>query len=187
MQINQNVPLLVIDVQKAFEHPSWGKRNNLSAEENIATLIKCWNDNDGVVIYVKHLTENKDSLFYHKSESSEFRDMISPEKKDIVITKNVNSAFIGTDLEETLRKMDCKSIVITGLTTNHCVETTTRMAGNLGFHPVLVSDATATFERTTKAGLTYSAQEIHEMTLVNLEGEFAEIKTTEEILQEMTI
>ncbi|WP_112182719.1 cysteine hydrolase family protein [Paraliobacillus zengyii] len=180
--MRNNVPLIVIDVQNAFDNVSWGKRNNPCAERNIKMLIEYWNLNQRLIIYVKHLSKNIESLFYFKSKTSEFKAMIKPMPKDIIMIKSVNSAFIGTNLEETLRKINCPNIIITGLTTNHCVETTTRMAGNLGFNPFLVSDATATFDRRSVNGETLSAEKIQEMTLSNLHDEFATIKKTKEII-----
>jgi nicotinamidase-related amidase len=99
-----------------------------------------------------------------------------------VIIKRVNSAFIGTDLETRLRADEIATLVICGATTNHCVETTTRMAGNLGFDAQLVRDATWTFDRIGPDGDAHSAEDIHAMTLSNLSDEFASIVTTEEVI-----
>jgi len=99
-----------------------------------------------------------------------------------VIVKRVNSAFIGTDLERRLRDAGITTVVICGATTNHCVETSTRMAGNLGFDTRLVRDATWTFDRTGPDGDVHSAEAIHAMTLSNLNGEFARIVTASEAM-----
>lgn len=90
-----------------------------------------------------------------------------------MITKSVNSSFIGAALEGWLRGRRIHTLVVTGLTTNHCVETTARMVGNLGFDSYLVSDATATFDRMGPDGTPHRAEEIQAVTLANLHGEFA--------------
>jgi nicotinamidase-related amidase len=97
---------------------------------------------------------------------------------EAVIVKRVNSAFIGTDLEARLRAAGIRTLVICGVTTNHCVETTARMAGNYGFEAWLVRDATWTFERLGPDGERHSADDVHAMTLANLHEEFARITMT---------
>lgn len=185
MRFTKNDPLIVIDVQKAFFNPAWGNRNNPNAEENIDRLIRHWREMGRPIIFVQHISKNKSSFFYfEKKEDIEFMDFIQPLEGEIVITKSVNSSFIGTDLYQILVNMKSEHIVITGLTTNHCVETTTRMAGNYGFNPILVSDATATFDRKGINGEVYSAESIHAMTMVNLNEEFAVIADTESVIIE---
>ena len=92
-----------------------------------------------------------------------------------MISKNVNSAFIGTGLEQHLRGNAIDTVVIVGITTDHCVSTTARMAGNLGFTSYVVADATATFERRGFDGRVYSAEQMHDTALASLHGEFATV------------
>jgi nicotinamidase-related amidase len=66
--------------------------------------------------------------------------------------------------------------------TNNSVEATARMAGNLGFTTIVVSDATATFARPDFNGVLRSAEEVHAMSLANLQDEYAAIMTTAEVL-----
>ncbi|WP_408011570.1 cysteine hydrolase family protein [Pseudalkalibacillus sp. A8] len=181
--MDKSTPLIVIDVQKAFFHPSWGKRNNHDAEENIADLIRYWRKHSRPIFFVQHVSDNPASLFYIKGEGVEFKGNCSPKSDEVTIRKKVNSAFIGTDLHQRITELDCKNVAISGLTTNHCVETTTRMAGNYGFNPILVEDACATFDRKGPDGKLHLAEDIHQMTIVNLHEEFAEIMTTGQLLQ----
>ncbi len=95
----------------------------------------------------------------------------------------MNSAFIGTTLENDLRQHGIDTLVIVGLTTNHCVSTTVRMAGNLGFTTFVVSDATAAFNRAALDGSMRPAEQVHSGALSDLHGEFATVLDTEDVLQ----
>ncbi|TCI51943.1 cysteine hydrolase [Exiguobacterium sp. SH1S21] len=182
MKQNTVVPLLIIDVQRAFRDPSWGNRNNPMCEDNIARLITTWEETDQPIIYIQHVSQVPESLFYFQKDGHLFQDFIRPRAQDTILTKQVNSAFIGTNLEELLEAYQAKSIIVTGLITNHCVETTARMAGNLGFGPIVVSDATATFDRRSISGSLIRADVIHDVSLANLNEEFATIQTTDEVI-----
>ncbi|HZF73174.1 MAG TPA: isochorismatase family protein, partial [Gemmatimonadaceae bacterium] len=98
---------------------------------------------------------------------------------------NVNSAFIGTDLESYLRAKGIQSLVVVGLTTAHCLSTSVRMAANLGFDVTVVADATATHARRAVDGTTYSPELIHNVELAALKDEFATIRNTRELLAEV--
>lgn len=181
-KIDQNTALIIVDVQKGFDEPVWGERNNPQAEENICRLLEAWRKHGHPVFHVQHMSLSPTSPLNPTHPGNAIKDALQPLTGEPLIQKNVNSAFIGTDLEQQLRKRGCKSLVIVGLTTPHCVSTTTRMAGNLGFEPYLVSDATAAFELTGHNGRKYSAQEIHDVTLATLHNEFATIVETNDLL-----
>ncbi len=175
--------LIIIDVQEAFDEPRRSRRNNRDAEANVARLLSAWRAAGRPLVHVRHLNLTPGSSFHPDAPGSRIKAVVRPLEGEPVIEKVVNSAFIGTDLEERLRRGGVTSVVITGLTTNHCVETTARMAGNLGFVTYVVSDATATFDRVGPDGVHHAAEDIQAMTLSNLNGEFATIVTTDEALR----
>jgi nicotinamidase-related amidase len=181
----QNTALILIDVQKGFDDPVWGRRNNPDAEMNIATLLHKWRQTGRPIVHIQHCSRHPQSPLHASSPGNEIQDLVRPQGDEPVLQKQVNSAFIGTDLEERLRRDGITTLIITGLTTNHCVETTTRMAGNLGFDVYFVSDATATFDRTGPDGVLHSAEEIQAITLTNLHQEFATIVTTDAVLSNL--
>ncbi|MGH2646977.1 MAG: cysteine hydrolase family protein, partial [Ginsengibacter sp.] len=154
------------------------KRNNLNAEENASELLWLWRENNLPVFHIQHCSSNLASPLHETNTGNEFKDLVKPLNNEPVIKKNVNSAFIGTNLKEQLDKAKITMLVIVGLSTDHCISTTTRMAGNLGFDTFVVSDATATFNKKGLEGQNYSADLIHETALASLNGEFATIVTT---------
>ncbi|MBA3610285.1 MAG: cysteine hydrolase [Rubrobacter sp.] len=181
--LNTATALLVIDVQKGFDDPSWGRRNNPSAEENISALLAAWRVAELPIFHVRHLSTEPGSPL--GGAGGVFKDAVRPLAHEPVIEKYVNSAFIGTDLETRLREEMLDTLVVTGLTTDHCVSTTTRMAANLGFSAHIVSDATATFDRIGPDGKFHTAEHVHEMALVHLHEEFAKVVTTRNTLENL--
>lgn len=177
--------LILIDMQKAFQNIEYwgGQRNNLTAEINANQLLKVWRENGLPVYHIKHCSSNPTSLLHETNIGNEFIDLVSPIEGEPIIKKNVNSAFIGTDLKDQIDSAKITTLVIVGLTTDHCVSTTTRMAGNLGYDTYLVSDATATFNKKGIDGQKYSAELIHQTALASLNEEFATVVTTEFIKQ----
>ncbi|YCA45055.1 cysteine hydrolase [Bacillus sp. JZ8] len=180
-----NTALIIIDVQKAFEDEKWGPRNNLHAEDNIKLLLKMWRKREYPIIHIQHLSDNDQSIFHPSKQSSAFKDSVVPVKDETIFKKKVNSAFIGTGLEEHLKENNIRKVVIVGLTTPHCVSTTARMSGNLGFETYLVSDATAAFAIKGADNTYYSAEQIHTVSLATLDNEFAKVLTTEEVIQKL--
>lgn len=177
--------LILIDIQKAFQNIEYwgGQRNNMSAEKNASEILQVWRENNLLVFHIKHCSSSPTSLLNETNEGNEFNNLVLPLEGEPIIKKNVNSAFIGTNLKEQLDNAKISKLVIVGLTTDHCVSTTTRMAGNFGFETYLVSDATATFNKKGVEGQNFSAELIHETALASLNSEFATIVTADFIKQ----
>jgi nicotinamidase-related amidase len=183
--INQPA-LFVLDVQKGFDDPHWGKRNNTQAEENILKLLTEWRKRGWEVIYSQHLSLLPNSpLNYQNKLGVEFKEIVKPLPHEVVFQKNVNSAFIGTKLESYLKEKQVKTVVITGLSTQHCVSTTTRMSGNLGFDTFLVEDAIAAYEITDHNGTYHSPEDVQNSEVAALHKEFATIVKTHELLTQL--
>jgi nicotinamidase-related amidase len=176
--------LIVVNVQRAFdEWEAAGKRrNNPGALARITELLAAFRTSNAPIFHIRHASMRPNSSFALGATGYRVMDEAREIEGEPVIVKRVNSAFIGTDLEHRLRAADIKTLVICGATTNHCVETTTRMAGNLGFDACLVRDATWTFDRVGPDGDAHSAEDIHAMTLANLNGEFARIASASEVI-----
>ncbi len=182
---NKRCALIVIDVQNGFDHPSWGKRNNPGAEQQIAKLLTAWRSNGLPIYHVQHASTSSEGFFQEGRHSFEHKELARPLPSEPIYKKSVNSAFIGTNLEQDLRLAGIDTTVVVGLTTNHCVSTTARMSGNLGFKTYVIADATATFDNVAWGGAFRSAEEVHLSALSDLNHEFAEIVNTEEVLQKM--
>jgi nicotinamidase-related amidase len=178
--------LLVIDVQAGFDDPVWGPRNNPNAEANIARLLGTWRGTHLPLVIVVHDSTEPTSPLRPGQLGNAVRGFVEG-PADIVIHKNVNSAFYGEpDLDEWLRARNIGEVVICGVTTNHCCETTARMAGNLGYTVTFVIDATHTFDRVAPDGTVISAEDIARVTAANLHGEFATVVTTQSVLARLS-
>jgi nicotinamidase-related amidase len=182
MQLPANTALVVIDVQQGFLDPRWGRRNNPDAESHIAVLLAAWREAGQPLFIVRHASRSPNGAFRPDTPGFAFKAESEPLEGETVITKEVNSGFIGTDLEQRLREGGIDTVVLCGLTTDHCVSTTARMAGNLGFTTVVVEDACATHERTGPDGRHYTAEQMHATALASLNGEFARIAGTADVL-----
>ena len=182
MQDIHAATLLVVDVQAGIDDLFKSARNNPQAEENIARLLNRWRADGGDIVHVKHNSTSAESPLRPELPGNAFKPEGMPLDSEPVFEKTVNSAFIGTGLEKYLQDKGTTNLVIVGLTTDHCISTTTRMAGNFGFNTVLVSDATATFGRTSASGETFTAEQVHEVNLLSLDGEFCQVINTEDVL-----
>ena len=175
--------LILIDVQLGLDDARLGRRNNPGAEANMARLLQRWRRLGRLVIHIKHMSTEPESPLRPELPGNAIKPIVAPIAGERVIQKRVNSAFIGTDLERRLRQAGIESLALVGLTTDHCVSSTARMAHDLGFDVAVIADATAAHERRSYDGRHYAAQTVHDLALANLHGEFANIITTEQALE----
>ncbi|MCJ1475811.1 hypothetical protein MMC13_004475 [Lambiella insularis] len=193
--------LLLVDVQQGFDHPShWGsQRSNPSFESNIKSLLGTFRkaarsqlgDSRPEIIHIYHSSLLPESPLHESSDGIKFQRYAEPEQGEAVISKSVNSAFIGTDLEELLRSIGVQRLFVAGLTTDHCVSTTVRMAANLGVtdywdevsdkkvkgQVIFIGDATATWGKGA-----FDATTVHEVHVTSLKGEFCEVMVTSQVI-----
>ncbi len=180
----QTGALVVMDVQRAFDDPAWGTRNNPGCEDNIATLIAAWREAGQPVVFVRHDGLEEESP-YHTLQpghpGNAFKDVLTGEP-DLLVSKHVNSAFHGEpDLAGWLRDNQIEAFVVCGIQTQMCCETTARVGANLGFDMTFVVDATYTFDLPAYGGGTLTADEVARVTASNLDPEFGRVASTEQL------
>lgn len=175
--------LLLIDMQKGFLGEKWPERNNPQAERNMLLVLDYFRRAGQELIHICHRSQDSTGSFYQETDR-EFIEGFQPLNGEVTFEKTVNSAFIGTGLEEYLHQREVTNLVIVGLTLPHCVSTTTRMAGNLGFAVTLLSDGTATFALPDLNGRLIDPEMLHQIHLASLQNEFAHIMTVAEYLEE---
>lgn len=180
--------LVLIDIQTGFSSHVWGARNNPDAEDNAATLLAAWRAKGDLACHIRHVSTEPGSPLGPDTGGTEFLPQVAPQGGEPVFEKSVNSAFIGTDLEAHLRENQVTDLVICGLTTPHCVSTTSRMAANLGFTVTLAHDACAAFAANANASWSPDApeltpQQIHDSAISQLHGEFVTARSVADILK----
>jgi nicotinamidase-related amidase len=180
--------LILIDVQRGFDNPEvWGPRNNPGAEANMKALLDAWQARRLPVVLVHHDSTKPDSPLRPGQPGNDFKPELDGARPDLVFGKKVNSAFIGDiDLDAWLKRRGITSIVLGGIQTNFCCETTARMGGNLGYDVTFALDATYTFDLEGPDGTVLTADELSRATATNLHGGgFATVRSTKEVLAEL--
>src|SRR5713101_3883893 len=187
-KIPNNTALIVIDVQQGHDDPRFGRRNNPEAEGRIAVLLDAWRTSGLPVIHVQHLSIRPESAFHPSHPGVAIKPIVAPREDETLIQKSANSAFIGTTLEQMLHERGIETVILTGLTTPHCVSSTARMAGNLGFATYVVSDATAANEGTVDlsfpggSSIRMDPELVHMVSLATINGEFVTVVDTAEVV-----
>jgi nicotinamidase-related amidase len=174
--------LIIIDMQKSMQSATLARRNNPNAEANIQRLLEHWRSAGLPVVHVRHMSRSPGSVFWPGQVGAEFQDALLPLASEHVVEKNVTDAFANSGLERWLHVRGIKELVIVGVSTNNSVEATARSAGCLGFQTSVVSDATFTFDAPDLNGAIRTAEDIHLMSLSNLNGEYARVIETSGLL-----
>ncbi|MGW6915903.1 cysteine hydrolase family protein [Kitasatospora sp. NPDC054939] len=183
LALDPDAVLVVVDVQKGFEDSAfWGPRDNPEAERRITALTDAWQATGRPIVVVQHAS--KAGPLAPGTPGYELKDAVAAVPADLRITKQVNSAFYGTpDLHAWLQGRGARQVVITGIMTNVCNETTARMAGNLGYDAVFPIDAMHTFDMAGPDGVTVPAADLARATAAVLHAmRFAKVVTTEAVL-----
>jgi nicotinamidase-related amidase len=177
--------LIVIDVQESFRHrPYWQGEELPAFLENVQVLVDQALAKQIPIAQVFHQELSDDAGDPFSKSSGLVRPMKELSlRADAVFHKNVHSAMFGktaegVTLESWLRQRGVGELLVTGIRTEQCCETTTRHASDLGFQVRYVTDATLTFPMQTRSGRKYSAAEIRERTELVLDGRFASIVST---------
>jgi nicotinamidase-related amidase len=192
--------LIVIDMQEGMRFARLPPRNNPEAEDRIARLLAAWRRSGAPaaggpvagapaagapVVCVRHISRSPSSVFAPGQRGAEFQERFLPLPHEHVVEKNVPDAFVNTGLERWLHARGIRRVVIAGVSTNNSVEASARTAGNLGFDTVVVADACFTFDQRDFGGTLRSAEDVHLMALANLQGDYAQVRSTDEVLREL--
>lgn len=174
--------LLPIDVQRGFDYPPWGRRDNPAMDHNGRRLLAAWRARGWPLIHVRHDSVVAGSSLAPGHPGNAFREGFEPRPGEPVVAKSVNAAFIGTDLDLRLRRLRVRTVVMFGISTDMCVSTTARVAANLGYRTIVVGDACQCFDLPDGAGGTISAEDVARAHLATLRAEFAQVADTAVIL-----
>ena len=181
--LTKNPALIIIDVQEAIDFFSEGDRNNPDMENTIATLLMHWRIQQMPIFHVQHSSKFPESPSHASSPHFNFKIQVAPQLGEVVIQKRENCALIGTDLAHRLRQQNIQELVIVGVVTNNSIDATVRVAAGNGFRVYVAHDACAAYPMRTLQGQSLTAEEVHWIFLSNLAGEYAQILSAHELME----
>ena len=185
LALPSRTPLILIDLQYAIDDPRWaaeGPPNNPRAEVAAAALLARWRSAGWPVIHVRHDSTEPNSTYRPGQPGNDFKRETAPKPGETVVAKRVNSAFIGTNLHHHLQDLAAGTLVMLGVITNNSLEASVRNAGNLGYTVLLPEDCCFTFAKRDLRGKVWPAEDVHALSLANLDGEYATVTNSAELL-----
>lgn len=175
--------LLPIDMQQAFDEARWPRRWNAALDANGLALLKAWRGAGRPIIHVRHDSITEGSSLAPGSEGNCFRPGFEPLPGEALVTKGVNSAFIGTDLDLRLKRLGARHVVAFGISTDMCVSTTVRTGANMGWDMILAPDACDCFDLPDGNGGVVPAETVHAAHVATLGFEFCRLMSTGELIR----
>lgn len=180
--IPANAVLIPIDMQRAFDADPWPRRWNDRLDENGLALLTAWRASGRAIIHVRHDSVEPNSTLRPETPGNAHRPGFEPQAGEPLVTKSVNAAFIGTDLDLRLRRLGASTVVLFGISTDMCVSTSVRVGANIGYTVILVEDACDCFDLPDGEGGTIAARAIHRAHIATLRQEFATVMRTAELV-----
>jgi nicotinamidase-related amidase len=168
-------------MQQGFDDPGSPRRWNAHADANGLALLDAWRTAGRPIIHVRHDSVKPGSPFAPGLPGNALRPGFEPLPGEPLVTKSVNSAFIGTDLDLRLRRLGAKHVVAFGLVTDMCVSTTIRTGANMGWDMILVPDACDCFDLPDGRGGIIPAEQIQAAHVATLAFEFCRVMDTTEL------
>ena len=175
--------LVIIGAQQGFDHPQWGLRNNVAAEDHIASILAQWRLQKGLVVHVRHRSAEPHSPLREGTHGYAFKAFVIPAQGELEILKASNCAFIGTTLERDLRARGISKIVVVGFSANHCIDASAKAASDLGFLVTVISDACVAFDSVSPDGELLRAELVHRVVMANLSQESATVVSARTLLE----
>ena len=174
--------LILIDMQLAMDEPMFADRGQPDAIAKAAGLLQHWRDQGNPIVHIRHDSMDPQSPYSPERSTNAFKPEVAPLDHEAVVEKRTNNAFVGTDLMQVLEEFGSSDLVVCGVHLQDCVESTVRMAGNLGFMVFLAADATVSLGQTDINGKKWSADDVHALTLGILDGQYAKVVNSEDLM-----
>jgi nicotinamidase-related amidase len=187
LRFDHRAALVIVDVQNAIDDDKWGRRNNLQAEEQIRSLLTAWRRLGWPIVHVRHDSREPDSPYRPGQTGNDFKPVVAPLAGETVVSKRTNSAFIGTDLVQRLADFGTATLVVCGALTHNSLEATVRNAGNLDYRVLVPADCCWSVDKRDLRGKLWTAEDVHELSLAHLHGEYATVTTAQEILSALNM